>query len=92
MLSNALKFSPEGGVVKVQMKPDPKAGVLEVTVSDTGPGIAAEDLPHIFERFYRGKDVRRVPGTGLGLYIAKNIIEAHAGTIRLAENVEIALL
>src|SRR6185437_14054981 len=47
LLSNALKFSPEGGVVKVQMKPDPQAGVLEVTVSDTGPGIAPEDLPHV---------------------------------------------
>ena len=51
LLSNALKFSPEGGIVKTHMKSDHKAGVLEVAVSDVGPGIPADELPHIFERF-----------------------------------------
>ncbi len=82
LLSNALKFSPEGGVVKVYLKPDLQAGVLEVAVSDTGPGIASEDLPHIFERFYQGRTkVKQSAGSGLGLALVKNVVEAHGGRI-----------
>ncbi len=83
LLSNALKFSPEGGVVKVQMIPDPQAGVLEVAVSDTGSGIAADDLLQIFERFYqdRTKAKHSSAGSGLGLALAKKVVEAHGGRI-----------
>lgn len=83
LLSNALKFSSEGGIVKVVMKPDPKAGVLEVSVSDAGPGIQAEDLPYIFERFYQGRTKAKhaTPGSGLGLALAKKVVEAHGGRI-----------
>ncbi|MEY4527212.1 MAG: hypothetical protein RL768_931 [Nitrospirota bacterium] len=83
LLSNALKFSPEGGVVKLQMVPDPKSGVLEVAVSDAGPGIASDDLPHIFERFYQGRNKAKnsSAGSGLGLALAKKVVEAHGGRI-----------
>ncbi len=89
LLSNALKFSPEGAVVKVQMKPDRKAGVLEVSVSDGGPGIAQEDLPHIFERFYQGKmkTKHNTAGSGLGLALAKKVVEAHGGRIWIESDV-----
>jgi len=83
LLSNALKFSSEGGIVKVVMKPDLSSGTLEVSVSDGGPGIQAEDLPYIFERFYQGRTKAKLaaPGSGLGLALAKNVVEAHGGRI-----------
>jgi two-component system sensor histidine kinase GlrK len=83
LLSNALKFSSEGGIVKVVMKPDLNVGTLEVSVTDGGPGIVAEDLPYIFERFYQGRTKAKhaAPGSGLGLALAKNVVEAHGGRI-----------
>lgn len=83
LLSNALKFSSEGGIVKVVMKPDLSSGTLEVSVSDGGPGIQTEDLPYIFERFYQGRTKAKLaaPGSGLGLALAKNVVEAHGGRI-----------
>src|SRR5215510_7910284 len=90
LLSNALKFSPEGGIVKTQMKADQKAGVLEVAVSDVGPGIPADELPHIFERFYQGstKSKHSTPGSGLGLALAKKVVEAHGGRIWIESEVK----
>lgn len=90
LLSNALKFSPEGGIVKVWMRPDMKVGVLEVSVSDVGPGIPADELPHIFERFYQGrtKAKQALPGSGLGLALAKKVVEAHGGRIWIESEVK----
>ena len=83
LLSNAVKFSPQGGVVHLWMQPDVKVGFLQVTVSDAGPGITPEDLPHLFERFYQGRRQAGsgLAGSGLGLALAKKVVEAHSGRI-----------
>ncbi len=83
LLSNALKFSPAGGVVRLQMHPDRRAQVVRIVVSDNGPGIAQDDLPYLFERFYQGRRQAGsgMAGSGLGLALAKKVVEAHHGDI-----------
>jgi signal transduction histidine kinase len=87
LIKNALRYTPAGGCIDVSA-----AGFAEevrVQVLDSGPGIPRDDLPHVFEQFYRGEKSRS-PGTGgagLGLAIARGIIEAHGGRIS-AENTE----
>lgn len=83
LLSNAIKFSPAGSVVTIRSEPELPGRGLHITVADTGPGILAEDLPHIFDRFYQGKssESRAYVGSGIGLHLAKRVIEAHGGTI-----------
>lgn len=83
VLSNGLKFSPEGAVVKLTMIPNSEDGFLLVSVSDAGPGIPAQEVPHIFDRFYQGrtKAKRAAVGSGLGLALAKRVVEAHGGRI-----------
>jgi signal transduction histidine kinase len=78
LLCNAMKFTPVGGTVALRM--ERRAGEVELTVSDTGPGIDAGALPHVFNRFWQGNSE---PGTGLGLglHICKEIITAHEGRI-----------
>ena len=75
LLDNAGKWSPEGGEVEVGVHGD------EVTVRDHGPGIAEEDLPYVFDRFYRSSAARGQPGSGLGLAIVKQVAEAHGGHV-----------
>ncbi len=79
LIHNALKFTPSGGSVRVQAAC--VDGSVVVNVSDTGAGIAAEDLPRIFERFYKADRARSGAGTGLGLAIVKHTVEAHGGAV-----------
>lgn len=81
LLSNALKFTPKGGQVSLAVRP--RAGQIAFSVTDSGPGIGAEQLPYVFDRFWKANKSGRV-GTGLGLSIAKGIVEAHGGTISVA--------
>jgi len=80
LITNAIRYTPEGGQVALTARAS--NGTVEFQVSDTGRGISPEDLPHIFDRFYRGDPSRRQSGeSGLGLAIAKSIVEAHGGKI-----------
>jgi signal transduction histidine kinase len=84
LVGNGLKFTPRGGQVRVQLTDQPEGAVLEVR--DSGPGILAGELPHVFERFFRGTNVgdARASGSGLGLAIARSIVEMHGGQIEVA--------
>src|SRR5688572_16255927 len=84
LISNALRHTPANGRVSVWVRRGTSG--VDVTVSDTGEGIRLQDIPHIFERFYRGDPARsrqRGSGAGLGLAIARGIVQAHGGTIQV---------
>lgn len=80
LLDNAAKWSPPLGTVRVDLT----AGVL--TVADDGPGISAEDRPHVFERFYRSREARMLPGSGLGLSIVSQAADRHGGSVAAGES------
>ena len=77
LLTNALKFTPAGGRVTIDTRQVGPDAILEVT--DTGVGIPADDLPHIFDRFWRGRDAAQTSGSGIGLTIAAELARAHGG-------------
>ncbi|HEY9653672.1 MAG TPA: HAMP domain-containing sensor histidine kinase [Coleofasciculaceae cyanobacterium] len=83
LLINGINHSPRGGKVDVVLASEP--GYHVVTVLDNGPGITEDELPYLFERFYQGQSDRQAKGSGLGLYLSRQIVEAHGGTI-WAEN------
>lgn len=85
LLSNALRYTPSGKAVSVSLSKRAAHGGswLAVSVRDQGPGIAPEDLPHVFDRYYKGADSR---GMGLGLAIAKHIVDAHGGEISVSSS------
>jgi signal transduction histidine kinase len=87
LVGNALKFTPSGGHVTVALRPHRDGALLEV--ADTGVGIDATELPHIFERFYRGSSASeaRGSGSGLGLAIVKSIVDMHGGRITVESRV-----
>jgi two-component system heavy metal sensor histidine kinase CusS len=80
LLENALKFTPAGGTIRLSLERKGEHAVL--CVADSGMGIPAEDLPHLFERFHRGRNSAEYPGTGLGLAIVKAIVELHGGQVK----------
>jgi two-component system phosphate regulon sensor histidine kinase PhoR len=79
LVHNAVKFNHPGGSVTVSTSTDAES--VTVSVSDTGIGISGDDLPHVFERFYKADKARPTGGSGLGLAIAKHVIQAHGGSI-----------
>ncbi len=85
VIRNAMAYSPEGSVIKVCLFQDSKNWLIDVT--DNGPGVAENQLPHIFTAFYRADSSANKPGTGLGLALTKHIVDQHGGKI-IAENVK----
>lgn len=88
VVNNALKYTPEGGTVTISAVRDNEMGGFEIR--DEGIGMAAEDLPHIFERFYRGDKsrARKTGGVGVGLSIVKALVEAHKGIITVESELD----
>jgi two-component system sensor histidine kinase MprB len=78
VLDNAVKWSPPGGSIEVWLQ---RGTVWTLDIHDHGPGIASEDLPHVFERFYRATSARAMPGSGLGLAIVRQVVTAHGGMV-----------
>lgn len=94
VVENAVKYTPEGGRITLRARREAGGGHISVEVEDTGQGISAEELPRVFERFYRGHsgagdgiDNQEVPGIGLGLYLARVLVEGMGGTIEASSRV-----
>ncbi len=88
LLSNAIRYTPEGGTITAKLAS--LQNTLELSITDTGSGIPAEDLPHVFDRFYRAdrSRSRASGGAGLGLAIVKHLVEAHGGRITVTSPVD----
>jgi PAS domain S-box-containing protein len=84
LLSNAIKFTPEGGRVELRLEQVDR--FAQITVSDTGCGIGADFLPYVFERYQQAKSARQKDGLGLGLAIARHLVELHNGTIEVTSS------
>jgi two-component system sensor histidine kinase MprB len=82
LLDNAAKYSPPGATVDVSVVNG------EISVRDHGPGVAAEDAPRVFDRFWRSNDARHLPGSGLGLSIVKDVAESHGGSVTLERPID----
>jgi signal transduction histidine kinase len=89
LVDNAIKYTPTSGHITLMLRATDDDEYAWLSIKDTGVGITADDLPHVFTRFYRGKPTKnngqviQTPGTGQGLFIARRVIEAHGGTISL---------
>jgi signal transduction histidine kinase len=80
LVSNAIKFTPRGGRVEAQVQLT-DGGWVETRIRDTGLGISADALPSLFDRYTRAPEAHATPGTGLGLMIVREIVEAHGGSV-----------
>jgi signal transduction histidine kinase len=78
LLGNAIKFAPRGG--DITLRAVPSRDWVTFSVTDSGPGVAADELPHLFDRYWQAKGTARL-GTGMGLFIVKGIVEAHGGAV-----------
>jgi signal transduction histidine kinase len=85
LLSNAIKYSPRGGQIYFSLKFE--LDKVRLQIRDRGVGIAIDDQKQLFEPFYRGKNVRHIPGTGLGLVVVKKCVDLHGGSIAIASEV-----
>jgi PAS domain S-box-containing protein len=85
LLSNAIKYSPPGTVIEVELKHDDTD--VQLAVCDSGIGIPADDLPHLFDTFHRASNVGTIPGTGLGMSILKRAVDLHGGTINVTSRI-----
>jgi signal transduction histidine kinase len=90
LLANAVKFTPPGGLVRIRVAPRPEDGTVVLEVADSGIGIPVQDREHLFERFYRAPAATEgaIPGTGLGLPITKAIVDAHGGSMQVADGID----
>ncbi|MBN2470858.1 MAG: HAMP domain-containing histidine kinase [Anaerolineae bacterium] len=88
LIDNALKFTPEGGSVTIALASDSGSDSVQIRVQDTGIGIPEADLPRLFSRFHRGRNASAYPGNGLGLVIARTIIEEHGGSIAVQSSAQ----
>lgn len=86
LIDNALRFTPDGGSIEIEVSSE--NGATKIVVRDNGSGIAAEHLPHVFDRFYRADSSRSSEGTGLGLALVKSIAELHGGSVAITSEVD----
>ena len=86
LISNALKYSPEGGVVEISGKTGD--GTVEISVADHGIGVPAAELGRVQERFFRGSNTGSIPGTGIGLSLVQQIVEQHGGRMTIQSELD----
>lgn len=88
LLENAVKYAPRSSPIRVEIQPEAAMHQLRIEVSDQGPGIPQEERTRIFDKFYRigNEETRKTKGTGLGLYIVRQIVQAHGGTVSVVDN------
>ena len=87
LISNAVKYSPKGGDIWVKV--DCRQNFIDISVKDSGIGIPADEIPHLFENFYRAKNVGTINGTGLGLTLIKKIVDLYGGDIHVESVVDV---
>lgn len=85
LLTNAIKFTPPGGHIDLEVGPASDGAMANLIVRDDGPGIAPADRPHVLERFYRAELTRHIAGSGIGLAVVNQLVSAHGGTITVAD-------